>query len=43
MAARKLETGPATRIPSLLEGVLRVVPPTVDALRRWRANVAARL
>ncbi|MBV8534933.1 MAG: Hpt domain-containing protein [Alphaproteobacteria bacterium] len=42
MAARALETGTDARIPTLLAHVLRLVPPTTDALRRWRTSVAAR-
>ncbi|HTP83636.1 MAG TPA: Hpt domain-containing protein [Alphaproteobacteria bacterium] len=42
LAARTLETGAEARIPTLLERLLRLVPPTVGALRRWRASVTAR-
>jgi two-component system, sensor histidine kinase len=43
MAARTLETATAARIPRLLDGVVRLVPPTIAALRRWRASNAERL
>jgi HPt (histidine-containing phosphotransfer) domain-containing protein len=42
MAAQALEAGTAARIPRLLDGVVRLVPPTVDALHRWRADIASR-
>ena len=42
LSARALETGTAARVPTLLERVLRLVPPTIDALHRWRADVASR-
>jgi len=42
MAARTLETATAARVPRLLDSVVRLVPPTVAALHRWRANVAGR-
>ncbi|HTY69736.1 MAG TPA: Hpt domain-containing protein [Alphaproteobacteria bacterium] len=41
LAARSLETGTEARIPALLDRVLRLVPPTIDALHRWRASAAA--
>jgi HPt (histidine-containing phosphotransfer) domain-containing protein len=42
LAARALETGAAARIPTLLERLLRLVPPTIGALHRWRASIAGR-
>jgi HPt (histidine-containing phosphotransfer) domain-containing protein len=42
LAARTLETGTDARIPTLLERVLRLVPPTIDALHRWRSSVTGR-
>ncbi len=42
MAARSLETGSEARMPALLDRVLRLVAPTTEALRRWRARVTAR-
>ena len=42
MAAQTLEAATAARIPRLLDGVVRLVPPTIAALHRWRANIAER-
>lgn len=42
LAARALETGTDARIPTLLDRVLRLVPPTIKALHWWRADAASR-
>ena len=42
LAARAIETGTDARIPGLLDRVLRLVPPTIAALHRWRTSVAGR-